>query len=138
MKEIIAYYNEIKKQAKYGTDKKIKNYKNVEELKECTSDEVIEVIVNNFYDEDMDLEYIKENKDKEFIKVYMYEVMALEKEILSEISLKDAKSFIEIVKNLNELNNYHVLDEYFNGFYVGTKIVEEAFSDKYFGGNDNE
>lgn len=135
MEEIIEYYNKIKQKCDFNTDTKVKNYKNVEELKNCSTDEVIESVVRSFCAESMDLEYIKEHKSKKYLDTYQYKVLEIEKEILEDISLKEAKSFFEHIADLKEHGNYEILDLYFNGFYVGTKLVEEAFSEKYLVGD---
>lgn len=124
MDETVEYYNTLKERADYKTHKKVENYMNILPLADCTRDEAIDAVIALFHNSDATFEEIKSTKSAEYIKKYR-QLLLMESEFILELSDSTAEIFTRYIKAEKAHNNYMLINSYFNGFKVGSKLIQE-------------
>lgn len=124
MDKTIEYYNYIKSLAEYKCEEKIQNYSNVYPLSDCTNDEMIESVMRMFYDSKTTFEDSKLTRSDDYIKRYR-KLLYMESEFIMEISDSTAEIFTRFVRAEKQDNNFALVNAYFNGFKVGTRLIRE-------------
>lgn len=124
MDKTVEYYNTLKERAGYKIFEKVENYMNVVPLSDCTRDEGIDSIISMFHNSDATFEEIKTTKSVEYIKRYR-QLLLMESEFILELSDNTAEIFTKYIRTEKAHNNYTLINAYFNGFRVGSKITQE-------------
>lgn len=91
-------------------------------LKECDADHSINSVVDMFYNSKMSITMIKENMSEYYYEKYI-NISLLESCLICELSDDSSKKFLEFVNSKKELNNFTIINQYFNGFRIGTKLA---------------
>lgn len=120
----IEYYNEVKKRAVFNIDKKIENYHNVEILKNCSRDEVIDNIVNKFYSPNMSQKNIDIKMSKEYVMKNRY-LCYYELKFLNFVNKEIGEKFKKYVEYIKLKNNYDITNTYLSGFRIGARLIRE-------------
>lgn len=120
----VEYYNEVKKRAGLNINEKIVNYQNVEILKNCSRDEVIDNIVNKFYSPNMSTGDIYAKMSNDYIIKNRY-LSYYELKFLSLINKEIGEKFKKYVEQIKLKNNQDIINTYFSGFRIGARLIRE-------------